>query len=419
MAFSSLASNQMVSDTEASTGGFSLNSGQSHSSTGIMMTKATATAKYKLNAANLSSYTSNQLIPKSVWASAVIGVGVQLVETTVAWNSVCGVAWVNPVTKYTKQGLRAWDGVWDANLNAGIYYIYNDIGCTSMLQIVGKSYLALENGIYKRVAGDSHSDAIAVLTTCAAADTTAPSACSLSQSYSAPNITLTWTAATDANGISYYDLQQNIDSVGWESIYTGLTRRFTQSLDAATQNTFRVIAYDPSGNYSISNQQSRNGPASCLVEGTLISLQDGTQMPIETLMMNQLLLSTEIETLQDTNDALELYKWNSRSLQENRIASPITKIEPKIAFKTIIINQGLLEATSTHSQLIQRDGIWKFIALGDVVVGDKLYGINKEIIEITSVLVNLEKRNIYLLTLSPSHTYFANGILTHNGKVGP
>jgi hypothetical protein len=128
--------------------------------------------------------------------------------------------------------------------------------------------------------------------------------------------------------------------------------------------------------------------------------------------------SEEIKTLKDTNDALELYKWNSRSLQENRIASPITKIEPKIAFKTIIINQGLLEATPTHSQLIQRDGIWKFIALGDVVVGDKLYGINKEITVITSVFVSLEKRNIYLLTLSPSHTYFANGILTHNGKVG-
>ncbi|MNR08527.1 hypothetical protein D3C85_1246890 [compost metagenome] len=129
-----------------------------------------------------------------------------------------------------------------------------------------------------------------------------------------------------------------------------------------------------------------------------------------------MLLSAEVETLHDTNNVLELYKWNSRFLQENRISSPITKIEPKIAYKTIIINEGLLEATPSHSQLIQRDGVWKFIPLSSVVVGDKLYDINKEIIVINSVFVSLEKRNIYPLTLNPSHTYYANGILTHNIK---
>jgi hypothetical protein len=249
-----------------------------------------------------------------------------------------------------------------------------------------------------------------------AGDTTAPTVCSLSQSYSAPDITLTWTAATDANGISSYDLQQNIDDTGWQSIYNGLTRIFTQSLDDGTQNTFRVIAYDTSGNYSISNQQSRTGPVACFVEGTLIALPDGTQMPIESLVLNQLLLSAEIESLNDTNDVNQLYKWSSDYLSENRITAPITKIEPKIAYETIVINEGLLEATPCHSQLIQRGGVWKFIPLGSVVVGDKLYGINKEIIEITAVLVRLEKRNIYPLTLSPSHIYFANGILTHNVK---
>jgi hypothetical protein len=158
------------------------------------------------------------------------------------------------------------------------------------------------------------------------------------------------------------------------------------------------------------------GGGGCFVEGTLIALPDGTQLPIETLVVNQLLLSAAIETLQDTNNVSELYQWNTNFLQEKRMVSPITKIEPKIAYETIIINKGLLEATPSHSQLIQRDGVWKFIPLGNVTVGDNLYGINKEIIAITSVLVSLEKRNIYPLILNPSHTYFANGILTHNNK---
>ncbi|WP_187775461.1 Hint domain-containing protein [Flavobacterium johnsoniae] len=128
------------------------------------------------------------------------------------------------------------------------------------------------------------------------------------------------------------------------------------------------------------------------------------------------MLSTEIETLNDTNDVEKLYNWSCSYLLEKRITSPIIKIRSLTADKTIVINNGLLESTPSHSQLIQRDGIWKFIPLGDVIVGDNLYSIDKEIIPITSVFINSEKRKIYPLTLSPSHIYFANGILTHNIK---
>ncbi|SHL94690.1 DUF5977 domain-containing protein [Flavobacterium chilense] len=158
------------------------------------------------------------------------------------------------------------------------------------------------------------------------------------------------------------------------------------------------------------------GSGGCFVEGTLITLPDGSKKPIEELQLNQLLLSAEIETLIDTNDASELYKWSSEYLSENRIISPITQISEKLAYKTMIINGGLLEATPTHLQLIQRDGFWKFIPLGNIQVGDNLYTINNEIIPVIAVTVNLEERRIYPLTLNPFHTYFANGILTHNYK---
>ena len=73
MAWSSLASNQMVSFTDAQGGGFALQSGQSHVTSNKCMTKSEALAKYVLNASNMSSYASNQLVPKSTWASAAIG----------------------------------------------------------------------------------------------------------------------------------------------------------------------------------------------------------------------------------------------------------------------------------------------------------------------------------------------------------
>lgn len=66
MAFSDLTSNQMVSDSNAATAGFPLKSGQSHSYIGVMLTKDAALAKFDLVTANMSSYSGNQLVPKSV-----------------------------------------------------------------------------------------------------------------------------------------------------------------------------------------------------------------------------------------------------------------------------------------------------------------------------------------------------------------
>jgi hypothetical protein len=254
-----------------------------------------------------------------------------------------------------------------------------------------------------------------------AGDSTPPNAPVISSSLvnSTTRINLSWTVPFDNVGVTGYELWKD-DGNGWLLLAATTGTAYADfAVDYDIMYSYKVMAKDAKSNWSaFSNTTSKTPtePIQCFVEGTLITLPDGTQKPIETLVMDQLLLSAEIETLKDTNNVLELYKWNSNFLQENRISSPITKIEPKIAYETIIINEGLLEATPSHSQLIQRDGIWKFIPLGDVVVGDNLYGINTEIIAITSVLVSLEKRNIYPLTLSPSHTYFANGILTHNYK---
>ncbi|WP_433815844.1 DUF5977 domain-containing protein [Flavobacterium johnsoniae] len=239
------------------------------------------------------------------------------------------------------------------------------------------------------------------------------------------SINVSWTASYNNPGIIGYQLYRKKSSTGeWQfhrSINDGnLTSFYDNLLDSETTYFYRIKAQYTATSWSpFSNETSQttaeNIPV-CFVEGTLITILDGTQTPIESLKLNQLLLSTEIETLNDTNDIEKLYNWSCSYLLEKRITSPIIKIRSLTADKTIVINNGLLEATPSHSQLIQRDGIWKFIPLGDVIVGDNLYSIDKEIIPITSVFINSEKRKIYPLTLSPSHTYFANGILTHNIK---
>ena len=73
MAFSSLTSNQMVSEADAATAGFTLNSGQSHGSSNQCMTKSAALTKYNIDASAMSSYANNQLVPRSAWVAIVNG----------------------------------------------------------------------------------------------------------------------------------------------------------------------------------------------------------------------------------------------------------------------------------------------------------------------------------------------------------
>lgn len=228
-------------------------------------------------------------------------------------------------------------------------------------------------------------------------------------------IDFSWTASTDNSGtVAFYEIYRN-DARYDETEYNGY-RDYTED---TTSRTYKVRAVDANLNrsaFSATLTKRALSVQSCFVEGTLISLPNGNQVPIELLEVNQVLLSSEISTLMDTNNVSELYSWSDKELNEKRISSPISKIEKRTSDKTIIINKGLLEATPEHSQLIKRNGIWKFIPIGEVKVDDYLYNIKTEEIRVTSIDINTDKRSIYPMSLSPSHTYFANGILTHNVK---
>jgi hypothetical protein len=161
-------------------------------------------------------------------------------------------------------------------------------------------------------------------------------------------------------------------------------------------------------------------PPPCFVAGTMIKLANGTEAPIETLSVGVELESVLIDTLEDTNDVHKLHMWSSNDLIETRTKSTISVFYPEEVYRTIKVNDGLLQATYNHIQLARVNGIWKMIRIENLAVGDVLYDINGNLVDVTSVEVITESTTVYKLTLSDtSHTYFANNILTHNIKIGP
>ena len=117
MSWAGLASNQMVSYTDAQGGGFTLQSGQSSVTSNQCMTKDDALTKYVLDSSYMTSYASNQLVPKSVWVAG----GITYTQIFNLYNDPCGTT----VTIYLGS-----DGKYYSNTSGSLYtgFVYEFIG---------------------------------------------------------------------------------------------------------------------------------------------------------------------------------------------------------------------------------------------------------------------------------------------------
>lgn len=157
--------------------------------------------------------------------------------------------------------------------------------------------------------------------------------------------------------------------------------------------------------------------STCLVGGTLVTLHDNTQVPIETLKIGDILKSVQIEGLEDTNNVAELKKWESNELTLLDTSSKVSEISKETVPVTLTFNEGLLEGSTRHVQLIKREGEWRFLRFGEIKVGDIFINENQEEIEIQTIDTKITPTEVYRVVLEvPSHTFYANNIITHNIK---
>ena len=154
----------------------------------------------------------------------------------------------------------------------------------------------------------------------------------------------------------------------------------------------------------------------CFIEGTNITLADGSQVLIETLQVGDVLKSYAIDTLPlYSDDNTVLTTWNVEILTGTASTASITSITP-IQISEIVVINDLLKTTPDHRHLIKHDGVWSFVMANNVVVGDIMLDINNNEVEVTSVETQQIEKTVYKMNVETLDVFYAENILTHNVK---
>lgn len=158
--------------------------------------------------------------------------------------------------------------------------------------------------------------------------------------------------------------------------------------------------------------------SSCLLEGTLISMADGSVKRIETLIAGDSLKSISIEGLPlDENLHFAWTAENPNITIADTLVVNTTKIE---AFSLYNINNGLLKSTAEHIHLVKREQVFMFVQASEILVGDIL--LDSQLNEVTVTSLENERMpegqsvNVYLIDVETIDLFIANNIITHNKK---
>jgi hypothetical protein len=155
----------------------------------------------------------------------------------------------------------------------------------------------------------------------------------------------------------------------------------------------------------------------CLLPGTLITMSDNTQKPIEEIQVGDQLLSVVVDGM--PNDESQWSTWSSTTL--NYSSTTVTVLNTRSFNSNSIydINNGLLICSSSHEHVVKQEGVWYIKETTDINTGDYYMDINGNEVLIISIVISTDETLVYNIDVDNSNLYFADGILTHNKLVPP
>ena len=153
----------------------------------------------------------------------------------------------------------------------------------------------------------------------------------------------------------------------------------------------------------------------CLVGNTMIELSSGQFIPIKDVKVGDSLKGLDILTLSSWNEVED--NWKGTNIQkyleaDYKVINTMTIGDAEV----YSINDGLLECSEDHKHLVRRGEDWMIRTTLQLEPGDIYLDRDRNEIMIQNISWD-RVEDVYLITLDGKHTYYANGILTHNRKV--
>jgi hypothetical protein len=195
------------------------------------------------------------------------------------------------------------------------------------------------------------------------------------------------------------------------------------STGAVVGRTILATAYaysgTNSGNYYLGTYTGTaggGGSTSCLIGSSLIEMSDGSFKQIKDIQIGDFIKSLYIDSL--TPKYSEENDWKSDNISNSQKITEEVLNNQLYSNKEIYnINNGLIECTSSHKHIIKQNGVWCINTTDKLNIGDIFLNSENVEIELTSITINEKTEDVYNIRVSGKHTYYVNGILTHNNKL--
>lgn len=159
---------------------------------------------------------------------------------------------------------------------------------------------------------------------------------------------------------------------------------------------------------------SGGGGGGCLVGNTMIEMADGQMNQIKNIKIGDTLMGLDITTLSGNYTVED--NWRGKNIQQYKNKPfQVTDTHVIADAEVYSVNGGLLECSEDHKHMVRRGEEWMIRTTLQLQPDDIM--IDRDMNEILINNISWDRtEDVYLITLNGKHTYYANGILTHNRK---
>lgn len=158
---------------------------------------------------------------------------------------------------------------------------------------------------------------------------------------------------------------------------------------------------------------SPGNTSGCLLYGTKILMNDGSNKFIQDLVIGDTLSSIKVEGM-PIKDYPSVYEWNTKKLDISKDTVTVKSIKSINTNTVYSINDGKLFASVDHLNLFKHDGIWQVGQTNELSEGDFLLDKDGNEIQIFNIIKMSGSFIVYKVDVGDNDLFIANGIVNHN-----